>query len=298
MVAFEIRFVNDKSIPLCGWSRCLELRNVLNHLNSIPSSIQFIVEKKNKELIPVLDLSPTINYNGTLGYTTYRKSTHTNRFLTMHHPQIKSSACQTSAHDQNNLTPNFSSNYTIHNRAHRAKTFQVKPFRHEEICLAMNRWMKWCYLSVLNILDQHTRLKRSFLRAVGYNTEVSQNVIQYYISTKTRLIWTDPLPSEVYRFRCKCGLSNTGQREKLMYMSDCFKVELKKKILSCETCMATRPEVQIRGVIADCQWQTVLLETCKIVKNLTIVLEKQPRGSSSLTFRTKCGMAFCYVFVY
>ena len=65
-----------------------EVENLLNHLNSVEPSIQFIVERENEGQLSFLDLNIYRKDQGLLGTGVHRKSTHTDKYLAFdsHHP--------------------------------------------------------------------------------------------------------------------------------------------------------------------------------------------------------------------
>lgn len=91
-----VRYVDDTFVV---WPHgAEELTNFLNHLNGVHERIQFTMETEDANQLPFLDVLVKKKRNGQLGYTVYRKATHTNRYLhahSHHHPSQLHSVIKT-----------------------------------------------------------------------------------------------------------------------------------------------------------------------------------------------------------
>jgi hypothetical protein len=68
------------------------LKDILNHLNSIHECIQFIMGTESEGHLPLLYIDIYRRPDGSLGHRMYRKATHTNLYLNAgshHHPSSK-----------------------------------------------------------------------------------------------------------------------------------------------------------------------------------------------------------------
>jgi hypothetical protein len=77
------------------------LKEFLDHLNSIHTSIQFTMETESEGHFPFLDIDIYRRPDGSLGHKVYRKPTHTNLYLSArphHHPSSKQAALSTLIH--------------------------------------------------------------------------------------------------------------------------------------------------------------------------------------------------------
>ncbi|MGP1919436.1 MAG: hypothetical protein ACTS41_01600, partial [Candidatus Hodgkinia cicadicola] len=84
-----------------------ELEQFHQHLNSIHPNIQFTKETEENRSLPYLDVLITKNRKGGFSHTTYRKPTHTNRYLhaTFHrHPAHLNEVLRTLIHRARLLT--------------------------------------------------------------------------------------------------------------------------------------------------------------------------------------------------
>ena len=93
---FWVRFVDDTSV---NWPHGdIELKNFLNHLNSISKDIKFTMEMEENNCIPFLDILLIRNNDGSIGHKVFRKKAHTNNYLhadSHHHPAQKIGVLQT-----------------------------------------------------------------------------------------------------------------------------------------------------------------------------------------------------------
>ena len=71
------RFVDDTCVILDN----VAVDKFFTHLNQIQSSIKFTMEGKKDNCISFLDISITRNHTETLDTNTYRKPTHSERYL-------------------------------------------------------------------------------------------------------------------------------------------------------------------------------------------------------------------------
>nr|XP_023023996.1 uncharacterized protein LOC111512130 [Leptinotarsa decemlineata] len=108
MMHFEKEALNNSRLKPTLWKRYVddifiiwphgkqELNRFVTYLNNIHPRIQFTTEREENRQLPFLDLLITRKPTGNLGYTVYRKCTHTNRYLqaaSHHHPtQLQSVA--------------------------------------------------------------------------------------------------------------------------------------------------------------------------------------------------------------
>ncbi|GJQ87084.1 hypothetical protein Trydic_g23937 [Trypoxylus dichotomus] len=101
MEDFETRALDTAKYTLKLWSRYVDntfikwtnggdkLQDFLPHLNSIHPKIKFTTEIRNRNQLPFLDVLVIKKQVGSVGYTAYRKTTHTNHYLnaqSYHHP--------------------------------------------------------------------------------------------------------------------------------------------------------------------------------------------------------------------
>ncbi|XP_023311228.1 uncharacterized protein LOC111691923 [Anoplophora glabripennis] len=102
-----LRYVDDTFVI---WTHGKEkLNGFLTHLNSIHHKIQFTMEIEENNKLPFLDVSIIKNRTGGLGYTVYRKPTHTDRYLhaeSHHHPSQLNSVLKTLITRSERLTDN------------------------------------------------------------------------------------------------------------------------------------------------------------------------------------------------
>ncbi|XP_059046970.1 uncharacterized protein LOC131842461 [Achroia grisella] len=82
------RYVDDIFCILEGTET--EVMQYLSYLNSIHTKSKFTVEIEKERSLAFLDIKVTVQKDGTLGHTVYRKPTHTDRYLhatSHHHPR-------------------------------------------------------------------------------------------------------------------------------------------------------------------------------------------------------------------
>ncbi|XP_059049894.1 uncharacterized protein LOC131844916 [Achroia grisella] len=82
------RYVDDIFCILEGTET--EVMQYLSYLNSIHTKSKFTVEIEKERSLAYLDIKVTVQKDGTLGHTVYRKPTHTDRYLhatSHHHPR-------------------------------------------------------------------------------------------------------------------------------------------------------------------------------------------------------------------
>ena len=91
------RTLGTTDIPLRFWKRYVDmctallanrLQELLDQLNGVEPSIQFLVEIESEGKLPFLDVLLQRDPDGLIATTVYRKSTHTDRYLDFasHHP--------------------------------------------------------------------------------------------------------------------------------------------------------------------------------------------------------------------
>ncbi|XP_072400412.1 uncharacterized protein [Diabrotica undecimpunctata] len=82
-----LRYVEDTFII---WTHGVDkLTEFLEYINSIHPKIKFTMELESNQQLPFLDVLIIKKENGNIGYTVYRKPTHTDRYLhadSHHHP--------------------------------------------------------------------------------------------------------------------------------------------------------------------------------------------------------------------
>ena len=81
---FWKRYVDD----ICTVVPIDRVQHLLQHLNTIESTIQFTVEVENDGKLPFLDVNISRLPDGSFNTSVFRKPTHTNRYLDFasHHP--------------------------------------------------------------------------------------------------------------------------------------------------------------------------------------------------------------------
>ena len=76
---FWIRFIDNTNV---NWPHGEEeLKNFLDHPNSISKDIQFTMEGEENNCIPFLDILLIRNEDGSLGHKVFRKKAHTDNYL-------------------------------------------------------------------------------------------------------------------------------------------------------------------------------------------------------------------------
>ena len=96
MENFERKAISSFHTPPRYWGRYVddtmliidksEVDNFTRHLNSIHESIKFTVEHETNNSIAMLDTLISRNNDGTLSFSVFRKSTHTDQYLNSHQP--------------------------------------------------------------------------------------------------------------------------------------------------------------------------------------------------------------------
>ena len=91
MENFEEKAISSFHTPPRYWGRYVDdtmviidrsqVDNFTKHLNSVHNSIKFTIEHENNNSIAMLDTLITRNPNGSLSFSVYRKSTHTDQYL-------------------------------------------------------------------------------------------------------------------------------------------------------------------------------------------------------------------------
>ena len=91
MESFEEKAISSFHTPPRYWGRYVyytmviidrsQVDNFTQHLNSVHNSIKVTIEHKNNNSIAMLNTLITRNTNGSLSFSVYRKSTHTDQYL-------------------------------------------------------------------------------------------------------------------------------------------------------------------------------------------------------------------------
>ena len=101
ITSFFKRYVDDTFVIWPHGRKRLD--DFFEYLNSLHPSIKFTMEIEHNDTLPFLDVLITKN-NNTLSHTTYRKKTHTNRYLhaTSHHAPSQIQSVASSLIDRSN----------------------------------------------------------------------------------------------------------------------------------------------------------------------------------------------------
>ena len=79
-----LRYVDDTFVKILEYF----VNEFMEHLNSIDDNIKFTTEPEMEGKLPFLDSCTTLNDDGSLDLTVYRKPTHTVQYLNLFQPWL------------------------------------------------------------------------------------------------------------------------------------------------------------------------------------------------------------------
>lgn len=248
MQDFETRALESATLKPRLWLRYVDdtfviwphgrssLNTFLDHLNSVHPSIQFTMEVENNNILPFLDVAVRRKSDFSIGYSVYRKKTHTDRYLNArshHHPLQKASVLNTLAKRAIRISD---ADTLPEEESYLISSLMGNGYHTKEIKRAINRAKepnpaaekkKFISKAYVPYIKGTTDKIARILRKHEINTVFKpySTLNQQFRSAK------DPTPKlqhqGVYRIPCSCGMCYIGQTGRAIavrrqeHISDC-----------------------------------------------------------------------------